>query len=275
MYFLPQVLALRNAHAAVRSGDNSPATLGVLVRGYATLGQLTILYWNATPKVYIARSLLYAQRMVAANPTSADAYWHRAYARAMAGFHADALDDLKKAKELAKEDKPPSWVELLEPYCKFDTRALLDLAAADKDRAPLATFLSFLTVEYSASQRLVMELGQGARELNPLSDRIVEAVTSHAGVGPGHEWCFAGHRVVAAALLSSGQTLPATVRTAFPAKRNADDESMAFTADIAKALLLAGNEDVGEPSWGAVSIRRVRFTKHFLPNASSICWRKA
>jgi hypothetical protein len=41
---LPQFLAVRDAHAALSSAGPSPATSGLLVRGYANLGQLTMLY---------------------------------------------------------------------------------------------------------------------------------------------------------------------------------------------------------------------------------------
>jgi len=280
MYFIPQFMAVRNAHDAVRAGDSSPQMIGTLVRGYANLGQLTILYWNASPKVYIARSLLYAQRMVSANPNSADALWHRAYARTMAGFHADALEDLKKASELAKDAKPPVWVELLDPYCKFNTRALLDLAAADKDRAPLATFLCYLTVEYSSSRALQMEVGQGAMEINPLSDRIVEAVADKAGVGPGHELSLAGHRAIAAALLTDQRLLPPGAQATFPHNRRDSGQMLTFPAAVAAALLKAADEDHSEPSWGALGRmvqeinflnvhRRMYFENHMLAVDSS------
>ena len=73
-------------HEAIRKDGESEARLGVLVRGYAHLGQLTRYHWSIEHQVFIARSLLYAARMVKNNPTSPIPLWHRAYAMALAGF---------------------------------------------------------------------------------------------------------------------------------------------------------------------------------------------
>ena len=87
---LSQLAAVREAHALIHTDGESLDRLGVLVRGYANLGQLTRFQWSQEYSVFQARSLLYAQRMVVAHPESPVPLWHRAYARAMAGFQADA-----------------------------------------------------------------------------------------------------------------------------------------------------------------------------------------
>ena len=53
-------------------------------------------------KVFKARALLYAQRMVARDEHSAQARWHRPYALAVIGLHKDALDNLDAAEKEAK-----------------------------------------------------------------------------------------------------------------------------------------------------------------------------
>ncbi len=83
-----------------RTSGESQQALGALVRGYANLGQLTRFLWNASHEDFAARSLLYAERMVAAHPGSADALRHQGYARAMAGMHALALADLDAANRV-------------------------------------------------------------------------------------------------------------------------------------------------------------------------------
>ena len=53
-------------------------------------------------KVFKARSLLYAQRLVVRRPESPWGRWHRAYAYALAGRHRRAIEDLAGAKTLAE-----------------------------------------------------------------------------------------------------------------------------------------------------------------------------
>src|ERR1700722_10392065 len=88
---LSQFSALRITHQAISTDGESPQRLGILVRAYANLGILTRFHWDTDYDVYVARSILYAQRMVAADPKSAVALWHRAYAFAFAGLNAAAL----------------------------------------------------------------------------------------------------------------------------------------------------------------------------------------
>ena len=64
MNFISQFQAVRELHEAIHSGGESPALLGGLVRGYANLGLLTEYLWHPEHKVFKARALLYAQRMV-------------------------------------------------------------------------------------------------------------------------------------------------------------------------------------------------------------------
>ncbi len=137
-----QFAAVRAAHQTLAADGESIQWLGVLVRGYANLAALTTHYWNATPEVFTARAWLYAQRMVASNPDSDLALWHRAYAWALAGALHHALADLEvvrkrqedangaEATESGKEHvgenvgDVPMWAELIGPYCMCD-RAVL------------------------------------------------------------------------------------------------------------------------------------------------------
>jgi hypothetical protein len=111
MNLFSQYSALRQLHALERKEGESPQTLAALARGYANLGQLTNLLWNASHKAYKARSLLYAQRLVKRDKGSAWSLQHRAYSEALVGLHAAALEDLKSAREQAgaKDQTAPSW----------------------------------------------------------------------------------------------------------------------------------------------------------------------
>jgi tetratricopeptide (TPR) repeat protein len=126
MTFLSQFSAIRFLHAAVRREGQSPDALGALVRGYANLAVLAERQLDASPKVYAARALLYAQRLVTQSPTTASAYWHRGYALALAGLHKPARDDFAKAARLAAAtpQTAPAWAPLVDALCRFDQAAL-------------------------------------------------------------------------------------------------------------------------------------------------------
>ena len=96
------LVAVRDLHAAIRKDGESPARLGALVRGYAHLGVLNEYLWCSAHKVFKARGLLYAQRLIAQDPGSPWGLWHRAYIEALTGLHKRALDDLAEARKLAQ-----------------------------------------------------------------------------------------------------------------------------------------------------------------------------
>ena len=153
MNCLSQFSALRDLHGLHRTEGESPATLAAMVRAYAHLGQLTMLHWNASHCVYQVRSLLYAQRWVARDPTSALAMWHRAYALALAGLHRHAQRDLETAAQLAKSAgeresvTPPAWVPLIEGLCRYDIDGLYRKVKSAGPHIELAWLCTYLAAE--------------------------------------------------------------------------------------------------------------------------------
>ena len=95
--------ALRRIHAEIRAKGESPELLGGLVVGYANLGSLTASYLSPAQKVFSARALLYAERMVHESKESDWALWHRAYARALVGLHNAGRSDVKAAQGAGQE----------------------------------------------------------------------------------------------------------------------------------------------------------------------------
>src|SRR6185295_2596637 len=75
---------LRDTHASIHANGESPERLGVLVRAYGQLGTSARAFYGPQYAVFSARSLLYADRLVARDHGSAFSLWHRAYARALA-----------------------------------------------------------------------------------------------------------------------------------------------------------------------------------------------
>ena len=131
MDFVSQFAAVRAAHLAMRAKGASPAWLGVLVRGYANLAMLTDHTWSSQSEAFAVRSLLYAERMCRIDGTSALAQWHRAYASAIIGAHAGAIEQLDAiaAHTETSGDKLPPWTLIIEPYVKFESAELNQVAA--------------------------------------------------------------------------------------------------------------------------------------------------
>ena len=156
--------ALRHFHAMRGGADvDEPARLGGLARGYALLGLLTEHCWDPLSKDLKARSLVYAQRMATQAPDSPLGWWHRAYALALTGLHAAALDDLARAEKLSdgaagKAARPP-WVPAIDAFCQMD---LAGLDAARKAAPVLADVLEFIALDLAAYRAAVGDGGIAA-----------------------------------------------------------------------------------------------------------------
>jgi tetratricopeptide (TPR) repeat protein len=135
-----QYLAAQGLHGQMRTQGASVDRLTALVRVYANLAALTSSQWSQTNKAFMARSLLYAERLVVHENGSGAALQARAYARAFAGLHAAALDDLDAAKKAGSSES--GWVSLIRAYCMYDPDQMdrANSLGSWKDR-PLAAYL--------------------------------------------------------------------------------------------------------------------------------------
>ena len=177
--------AVRALHEAIRSDGESPARLAALARAYAQLGVLTEFHWHPAHRVFKARALLYAERLVARpgqrNP--AEGLETRAFVRALVGRHDLALADLDAATRTAKGAPTPpapgtSSVApvlrlLIEAYLKGD-RSRLAIKNRPEDR--LASLLTLMAVEYPPRTRLLIE----SRGRSSSWMRIVTAPTTRS-----------------------------------------------------------------------------------------------
>jgi tetratricopeptide (TPR) repeat protein len=262
MNIVSQFACIRAAHQALRAAGagDSPEWLGALVRGYANLGQLTSYLWSASPQVFAARSLLYAQRLAALHPKSADALRHRAYAYALAGFQKLALEDVDAASKLAAAgEKPPAWAELIEPYCRYETSKLGQVTlAATAAASELPLFLCFLTVEHSRSSAIVNGFGELVLRASPENLRVLDKMISRSGVVPNHRHTVASLEVLRLALparMTGMAGLPEGVRQLIT--RAGRDPSPAVSASLGQALIDASAggapaADAGQPSWAVL-----------------------
>ncbi|HEY4309032.1 MAG TPA: hypothetical protein VGN12_06235 [Pirellulales bacterium] len=271
--FFSQMAALREVHKLVRDEGESAQTLAALVRVYANLGQLTKFHWNASHKAFAARSLLYAQRLVARDEQSPWSLQHRAYAEALAGLHAAALADLKAAtpendvpadEMLAEGARPPlytHWVPLIEALCRYDAPAL-EKPPADDDLAELAALCAYLVVENSNCESMALTAGRKALEVVPECYAICDSMDRYSGV-------INRHTTTVQAPMELGERIKDRLRqfSDLPAGVNEELRSRALgmieghpdpawaggapRAALVKSLVQAGavGRDTREPSW--------------------------
>jgi tetratricopeptide (TPR) repeat protein len=253
--FFSQFAAVRALHDQIRREGRSPARIEALVRAYANLEQSSRYQWNAFPAVFAARALLYADRCVAAAPQSGSARWHRAYARAMLGFHKRALDDLAEAAKLAgPQESPPPWVEVIDASCRYDTAALKKLAQRPSVSS-LASFLAFAAAEHGLRSQ-AMDAAYAALRDDPANLRVIDGLAGHAGVALMHETSTMGleklQEVCFDAVLDQPD-LPDAVADKVVAigKKVADARSM---AQVAQALTepAGAADDACDPSWAVL-----------------------
>jgi hypothetical protein len=254
---LSQFAAARAVHAAIHNDGESPQRLGVLVRAYANLGRITRHHWAIDYAVYVARSLLYAQRMVAADPSSPFALWHRAYAYAMAGYYAPALADLSKAKSLnADLSTAPKWVSLLEPLCRYQTDQLKSAAGAATPEERLAAAMAFWTVKSSVGVAQKFDLLGDAITDNPNCFDLQEEACEITGPGPLNDLVESVPQAFGAYLGANLQLqpgLPRSVSDQINSLRRGEANPTGREL-VCQSLIKEGDpaSDKGEPSWAAL-----------------------
>lgn len=250
MTFTAQYQAVRELHALMRSRGESQAVVGALARAYAHLGVQTECHWGPANKVYRARSLLYSQRLIAADAQSPWGYWHRAYAAALAGMHKTALDDLARAAEVIRKGggtrtEAPPWLSLIEPLCRFDTARLKD-ACRENGLAQLASLLNFLAVESRTSVHATLEAAKQALQNSPECFRIHDSISDIGGVSTRHVTTVAGMELFSQTFpvrLNAMPELPASVARLLQAG--------AAERELIPSLVATGRSsaDMSEPSW--------------------------
>lgn len=155
-----QFAAARAWHAALRAAGESSRRLGGLVLAYANLGLLTEHHWSAEPKVFHARSLLYAERLLNRTGETAASLRVRAYARALAGLPAAAAEDLARAEELGGDEPVPGWVAVLDARCRGDAETL-DRLCDSRDRHDRA-FSRLVRLSLAETSGITLSVQQAA-----------------------------------------------------------------------------------------------------------------
>jgi tetratricopeptide (TPR) repeat protein len=194
MNFISQYSAVRQLHELMREHGESPLLQGGLVRGYANLGLLTDYNWHPASKVFYARSMLYAQRMVIQGTHPSWAKWHRAYAFALAGLQKWAFRDLEDAEKESQSSSTakeadnyakPSWVDIISAFCRYDTKSLKPNWNRGEN-AELMGLLETVANELAMNGDLIVTKAMAMLEKTPECYRLYNVVCRFGGVIVGH-----------------------------------------------------------------------------------------
>lgn len=266
MSFLVQFAALRELDQLRRTQGQSPELLGGLVRAYANLGLLTDFHHTIMDRAYRARALLYAQRLLAVAPDFPVGRWHRAFACALAGLPAAALADLAEADRLEKARKEnasaltrPSWTNLIDSYCRFDTAALEKVGDSQ-----LARLLGFRTIEHPSTKALTIKTGRALLKDNPECYHVIDALCTVGGVSLLHKVTQLGPAVLLQTLphrLRQMPNLPGEVTAELAAGKieRLDEVQLLRVLEEAGSL----EHDTAEPAWSSLAwlLRETRFVQ--------------
>jgi tetratricopeptide (TPR) repeat protein len=183
---IDQFAAVRQLHALTRDHGESSQLLAGLARGYANLGVLTEMHWNVSHKVFKARGLLYAQRLMARENGSPCALAHRAYVLALVGLHKDGLADVAEARKRGGQSSRPAsepatapaeptlpvWLDMVEAACQVDSQGLMEIVDAGDSFAGWAFLLRVLQLDFG-------NFDAGGTLATPDGDTIIKLVSAH------------------------------------------------------------------------------------------------
>jgi tetratricopeptide (TPR) repeat protein len=262
MNVVSQFVAVRQTHEQLRPAPQSPAALGAVTRGYAHLALLTQEHWDASPQVFAARAVLYAERHCVATSESPASLANRVYARALIGLHELALRGFARLRELPESGAAaPAWGPIIEAYCRFDGAALEAASQPPSPLAPLAAVLRARVAAGVGDERLLLEATGDAVArapeayglFPPLEYRGSLTVVRRAAVGSlqrlgnGLLDRFAATPEVPAAAnaLAANAVIPAgtDLEALFPP----------VLRELADVLANAASADAGDPSWQALA----------------------
>ena len=237
MSVVAQFEAIRLAHRLPPSAEKQR----LLAVGYANLGLLTQQLWSPTSKVFTARGLVYAERAARAQPGAASDEV-RAYAAALAGLHAAALE---VAETHAANGSPR--LQAIIAFCRFRDDELRTLAEKSPEIQQLAAVLGSVLAESDASGAEIAAAYSKVAETAPSALRGYEVAANCGQIGLLHDVTQRGPAVLmqlVPARLREVEDVPDQVRQLL-------DEEVVNPADLADRLEDQAGTTGGtdEPTW--------------------------
>jgi tetratricopeptide (TPR) repeat protein len=264
---------LRRVHGEIREKGESPQLLAALAVGYANLGTLTEYYYGGAHKVYYARGLLYAERLLRKNNESAWALWHRAYVRMQLGLHNLGAEDIAAAKQKQAAFPAalplPFWTEVIDAFSQGQCSRMLKIAKTPPQRR-LARYLNLQAVAYGSLRDLSIQAMHDFLKDCPDSPRAYDMLASSGEIGTLREGSDFGLVVGSELLRKRLPDIPGlperiSKQLASVSPTPTGPEEMEFRQSIMADLEKSGSpeRDRGEPSLSAVghSIEEMHFAE--------------
>lgn len=251
--FVCQFARIQNLKSKLRAKE-SAELLGDLVRAYANLASVTDFHWNSSSKAYRARSLIYAERLVAKYEATPFSLAHRAYALALAGRHMTALRVIKAARD-ASGTPAPDWLDLIAAYCEYEPESLKKQPDTLQE---LALYLRMRMAENSFGNEDPYGIAQELLRINGSNFRTAELMSggSHFMMRRisteqvfGQMWPFVYRRLA---------TLPHFPQTAKSVAEDAGESKQVGVPEYETRVelmrsLAASSKDQPGPSWPAMA----------------------
>lgn len=174
-----QLACLKALHQ--RRGHMSELELRVLVRVYAHLSVMTSHFWNASDKVFAARSLLYAQRLIALHGASEENRLSLAYALIWGGCYRSGLTMVKDLPSLRTSER-----DLLLAIARSDVLAF-DALSQDSLVSQRAWLQKAVGTEYVKMIDYQAISVRAAIKALPYSFKVLDLLSHARGVGSGHQ----------------------------------------------------------------------------------------
>ena len=138
-----QLYAVRLLHKHLREHGDSALLLASLSRAYANLGQLTRWHLQSHREVFVARSLLYADRAASLFGDIPETRYISGYAWSLAGFGALGL----QAYPHEPESDDPAWARAGYYFAKYELSKLKELATKENRDSELYAVLACALAE--------------------------------------------------------------------------------------------------------------------------------
>jgi tetratricopeptide (TPR) repeat protein len=261
--------AVRRIHAEIRQQGESPELLAALVVGYANLGSLTTYHFSPAHKVYFARALLYAERLLHESGGSGWAVWHRAYVRTLVGLHHLAELDVAAAKERQAKSPAkqivPFWTGAIEAFSQGRLPQIVQYATTPEERR-LALYLNLDGVVYSGTGSVIGKAAQDLVAECPDCFRGWDAMLLGAQMNRQRYVTDRAFPQLSQSLrnrLPKSEGLPASIAAHLASARDLDGE-LKFRAELVAQLdETASTATPGEPSLAALArtIENIEFSR--------------
>ena len=174
-----QFAVIKGLHSERLVKGETIENLGALVRAYSNLADLVEFHWSPASKVFKARALIYAHRMLAKYGKTAVTLSHRAYAWTLAGNYALAIEDAKAARAIASKELP-AWLPLMEAVCEYKPKVL---EKAKGRLHELGLYLRMKLAEPDYDQLKSIEAVEQFLKLNPACSRAIERMCETRSLG--------------------------------------------------------------------------------------------